>query len=96
MREKERERERQKAGEGASERRGEETVAAGSNREVGNGGGARCRWVVVVRRDTVVERRHEGHDREKKEGCYGARIPLRAAARRAGRAGSRGRLLDRQ
>lgn len=37
-------RERERAGEGASARRGEETVAAGSTaREVGNGGGARCR-----------------------------------------------------
>lgn len=52
------------------------------------------RAVVVVRRDTVVERSHEGHGREKQEGCYGARLPWRVAARRAGRAGSRGRLLD--
>jgi len=51
-------------------------------------------WVVVVCPDTVVERRQEGHDREKKEGCHGARFPWRAATRRTSRVGSRGCLLN--
>lgn len=37
---------------------------------------AAAHWVVVVRPDTVVERRQEGHDREKKEGWLWGEIPV--------------------
>jgi len=94
--EKKRRRAREKASWGKPREAGRRNCRGRKHRgEVGNGGGARCRWVVVVRRDTVWwNGGDEGHDREKKEGCYGARIPWYAAARRASRAGSRGRLLD--